>query len=88
MHALMVQLFGQSRYFVQGGDWRLAIASWMAYQQPDALLGFHINMVSVLAEDVTPTTPEEKDLISRRAVILDWEPGATMSRRPIHRRLG
>ena len=75
MHALMVQLFGQSRYIVQGGDWGAAIASWMAYKQPDALLGFHINMVSVLAEDVTPTTPEEKDLISRRAVILDWETG-------------
>jgi pimeloyl-ACP methyl ester carboxylesterase len=75
MHALMVQLFGQTRYFVQGGDWGAAIASWMAYQQPDALLGFHINMVSVYAEDVTPTTTEEKDLISRRAVILDWETG-------------
>jgi microsomal epoxide hydrolase len=75
MHALMVQLFGQSRYIVQGGDWGAAIASWMAYKQPDALLGFHINMVSVFAEDVTPTTPEEKDLISRRAVILDWETG-------------
>lgn len=75
MHELMVQMFGQSRYFVQGGDWGAHIASWMAYQQPDALLGFHINMVSVFAEDVTPTIPEEKDLISRRAVILDWETG-------------
>jgi pimeloyl-ACP methyl ester carboxylesterase len=75
MHALMVQLFGRTRYFVQGGDWGAAIASWMAYQQPDALLGFHINMVSVYAEDVTPTTAEEKALISRRAVILDWETG-------------
>jgi hypothetical protein len=54
MHALMVQLFGQSRYIVQGGDWGAAIASWMAYKQPDALLGFHINMVDILAEDVTP----------------------------------
>jgi pimeloyl-ACP methyl ester carboxylesterase len=47
----------------------------MAYQQPDALLGFHINMVSVYGKDVTPSTPEEKELISRRAVILDWETG-------------
>ena len=71
MHELMVQLFGQTRYIVQGGNWGAHIASWMAYTQPDALLGFHINMVNVLAEDATPTTPEEKDLISRRAVILD-----------------
>jgi len=29
----------------------------------------------VVVEDATPTTPEEKDLLSRRAVILDWETG-------------
>lgn len=75
MHALMVRLFGSSRYIVQGGDWGAAIASWMAFHQPEALLGFHINMVGTLAEDAIPTTPEEKDLISRRAVILDWETG-------------
>ena len=75
MHALMVRLFRLSRYIVQGGDWGAHIACWMAYTQPDALLGFHINMVYVVAEDVTPTTPEEKDLITRRAAILDWETG-------------
>jgi microsomal epoxide hydrolase len=71
----MAQLFGRSRYIVQGGDWGAHIASWMAYGQPDALLGFHINMVTVFAQDVRPTTPEEKELFSRRAVILDWETG-------------
>jgi pimeloyl-ACP methyl ester carboxylesterase len=75
MHALMVQLFEQTRYVVQGGDWGAHIASWMAYTMPDSLLGFHINMVSIFAEDAIPTTPEEKDLISRRAAILDWETG-------------
>jgi microsomal epoxide hydrolase len=75
MHALMVQLFGQSRYIVQGGDWGSSIASWMAYQQPGALLGFHINMVNILAEDTVPATPEEKDWFSKRALILDWETG-------------
>jgi hypothetical protein len=51
-----------SRYIVQGGDWGAAIASWMAYKQPDALLGFHINMVNILAEDATPTTPRGEGL--------------------------
>ena len=60
MHALMVQLFGQSRYIVQGGDWGSSIASWMAYEQPGALLGFHINMVNILAEDTVPATPERR----------------------------
>jgi pimeloyl-ACP methyl ester carboxylesterase len=75
MHGLMARLFGASRYVVQGGDWGAHIASWMAYAQPDALLGFHINMVSILAEDVAPTIPEERELIARRAAILDWETG-------------
>jgi pimeloyl-ACP methyl ester carboxylesterase len=75
MDGLMRRLFDGARYIVQGGDWGAHIASWMAYARPEALFGFHINMVSVLAEDATPTTPEEKDLISRRAEILDWETG-------------
>ena len=32
-------------------------------------------MVSVLAKDAEPTTPEEKDLLKRRDEILDWETG-------------
>jgi microsomal epoxide hydrolase len=75
MHGLMTRLCGPSRYIVQGGDWGAAIASWMAYQQPDALLGFHINMVGIFAKDTAPTTAEERELISRRARILDWETG-------------
>lgn len=75
MHGLMARLFGPTRYVVQGGDWGAHIASWMAYSQPDALLGFHINMVSILAEDVTPIASEERDLIGRRTTILDWETG-------------
>lgn len=75
MHGLMTRLFGQARYLVQGGDWGAHIASWMAYARPDALLGFHINMVSIFAGDSVPTTPEEKDLFSRRDAILDWETG-------------
>ncbi|WP_413732263.1 epoxide hydrolase family protein [Sodalis sp. RH20] len=75
MHGLMTRLFGQARYFVQGGDWGAHIASWLAHARPDALLGFHINMVSIFAGDSVPTTPEEKDLFSRRAAILDWETG-------------
>lgn len=75
MHGLMVRLFGRTRYIVQGGDWGAHIASWMAYTRPEALLGFHINMVSVLAADAAPATPEDRDLIARRAAILDWETG-------------
>ena len=75
MHGLMVRLFGQSRYIVQGGDWGASIGSWMAHTHPDALLGFHTNWIGVFADDAEPTTAEEQELISRRAAILDWETG-------------
>jgi microsomal epoxide hydrolase len=75
LHALMARLFEGSRYIVQGGDWGAHIASWVAHDRPDALLGFHINMVSIFAEDAKPITDAEKDLMNRRDVILDHETG-------------
>jgi len=75
MHALMQRLFGQTRYIVQGGDWGAGIASWMANLHPEALFGFHTNMVSVFAEDAVPTSAEEKDWFARRSAIFDWERG-------------
>jgi pimeloyl-ACP methyl ester carboxylesterase len=75
MHALMTMLFSETRYIVQGGDWGAHIASWMAYTRPEAMLGVHLNMVSIYAEDAVPTSPEERDLFSRRSVILDRETG-------------
>lgn len=73
MHGLMVGLFGKARYVVQGGDWGAHIASWMAYLQPDALLGIHINMAYIFAEDAKPTTQDEKDWLARRDANLDRE---------------
>lgn len=75
MHGLMTQLFGQRRYIIQGGDWGSGIAGWMAHDRPDALLGIHINMADLLAEDSAPTTAEEKAFVARRNVLLDWETG-------------
>jgi pimeloyl-ACP methyl ester carboxylesterase len=88
MHGLMTRLFGQTRYVVQGGDWGAHIASWMAYTQPDALLGIHLNMMSIFAEDATPTGPEEKDLFSRRAAILSWETGYNLEQETRPQTLG
>lgn len=75
MHSLMGQLFGDARFIVQGGDWGAHIASWMAHMFPDALLGFHSNMVSIFAEDAEPSTPDHIDLLSRRDVIVERETG-------------
>lgn len=75
MHALMQQLFGETRYLVQGGDWGAHIASWMAHLYPASLLGFHINMVSIFAEDAIPSTPEETSVLQRRNIIVERETG-------------
>jgi len=73
MHGLMSRLFGKVRFVVQGGDWGAHIASWMAYLQPDAMLGIHINMAYILAEDAKPTTQDEKDWLASRDANLDRE---------------
>jgi pimeloyl-ACP methyl ester carboxylesterase len=73
VHGLMIQLFGDARYFVQGGDWGHGIAAWAAHDRPDALLGIHINMMTVRAVDAAPTTDEEKSFAAKRAAIADWE---------------
>jgi pimeloyl-ACP methyl ester carboxylesterase len=73
MYGLMGEMFGQTRFIVQGGDWGSGIAAWLAHQHPDALLGIHLNMADLLAKDTPASTPEEKNFVAQRKVILDWE---------------
>jgi pimeloyl-ACP methyl ester carboxylesterase len=75
MHALMVRLFGPSRFIVQGGDWGSGIAGWMAHDRPEALLGIHLNMADLLAKGTVATTAEEEAFVARRKVLIDWETG-------------
>jgi pimeloyl-ACP methyl ester carboxylesterase len=75
LHGLMVELFGEKRYFVQGGDWGAAIATWMAYGHPEAVLGIHLNMASITAADVGPTTEEEAAWQERLLASLEQERG-------------
>ncbi|MYG92554.1 MAG: alpha/beta hydrolase [Acidimicrobiia bacterium] len=42
MHALMTEL-GHERYGVQGGDWGSIVGARLAHQQPQAVLGLHLN---------------------------------------------
>ena len=75
MHGLMVRLFGHTRFVVQGGDWGHGIAAWMAHDQPDFLLGIHLNMVNLHAKDVVPTSAEEREFVAKRDALADWESG-------------
>lgn len=75
LHSLMAELFGEARFFVQGGDWGAGIATRMAFDRPEAVRGIHLNMVAVTAEDAQPTTAAEKEWESRFAPIFDRESG-------------
>ncbi|NJC32981.1 pimeloyl-ACP methyl ester carboxylesterase [Sphingomonas jejuensis] len=70
---LMTRLFGDARYFIQGGDWGHAVATWAAHDRPDALHGIHLNMMTVRAADAQPTTDAERSFAARRAAIADQE---------------
>lgn len=74
-HQLMTELFGRTRYLVQGGDWGSGIGSWLAQRHPDSCLGLHLNMVGIRAEDTVPQTPEELAWAKRRAELADAETG-------------
>lgn len=41
---LMAQL-GYGRYGAQGGDWGSGVASWLGHENPDNVIGIHLNMV-------------------------------------------
>ncbi|WP_448650345.1 epoxide hydrolase family protein [Pseudomonas fluorescens] len=75
MNGLMTRLFGPTRFIAQGGDWGSGIAAWLAHDRPDALLGIHLNMADLLAQGTEATTPEQRDFVARRKVLIDWETG-------------
>ncbi len=68
-HALMSGTLGYPRYGAQGGDWGAVIASWLAFDQPAAVAGLHLNMPG-LSSDLSegePLTNEEM------AYLAGWE---------------
>ncbi len=53
LHVLMGRL-GYDRFVAQGGDWGSVVTTRLAHQQPDRVLGIHLNML------VVPAPPEEE----------------------------
>ncbi len=65
-HRLMTDTLGYGRYGAQGGDWGAVIATWLAFDQPAAVAGLHLNMAGLgpnLA-GAPPLTQEEKDYLA------------------------
>ena len=59
-NSLMTKILGYKKYIAQGGDFGGAIATWLAYDFPESLLGIHINILIIRHPD-GPQTPEEKE---------------------------
>ena len=49
MHALMTEL-GHERYGVQGGDWGSIVGARLTHQQPQSVLGLHLNFPAGLVQ--------------------------------------
>ncbi len=62
--AKLMERLGYGRYAAQGGDWGSAVAAWLARDNPDRLVGIHLNMVG--------GGPPE-GLADPEAGIPDWE---------------
>jgi pimeloyl-ACP methyl ester carboxylesterase len=88
MHMLMVRLFGQARYIIQGGDWGHGIAGWAAHDRPNAILCIHMNMCNLNAEDAMPITSEEKAFIEKRDSLVSWESGYNLEQETRPQTLG
>lgn len=74
-HGLMSALYGNRRYYIQGGDWGSLVTVWMAHAFPNAVAAIHLNMVSVHAVDALPDDPAGKAWSDRKAQLTFPETG-------------
>jgi pimeloyl-ACP methyl ester carboxylesterase len=50
--AVLMDRLGYARYVAQGGDWGTAVAAAMARQEPEGLLGIHVNFAQNVPSDI------------------------------------
>ena len=70
--ALMESELGYSRYALQGGDWGSIIASWIAFDRPEAVLGLHLNMAGMRPNTdggAPPLTEEERAFLAASRIM-------------------
>lgn len=59
-NSLMTNVLGYKKYIAQGGDFGGTIATWLAYDFPNNMIGIHINILIIRHPD-GPQTKEEKE---------------------------
>ena len=60
LHGLMQEL-GYEHYGVQGGDWGAIVGTVIASQQPDSVIGLHVNFVHPAPPPPAGETPSEDE---------------------------
>jgi epoxide hydrolase len=65
LHALMGVL-GYERYGVQGGDWGSIVGTALALQEPEAVVGLHLNMVAGPGLSAETPSPAEQEYLEFR----------------------
>ena len=74
---LMTDVLGHDRFALQGGDWGSFIASRIAFDHPDRVIGLHLNMLPVRRDPamISDPTPEEARYLDELAAFLKEETG-------------
>lgn len=78
---MMRETLGIDRFYVHGGDWGAAVASWMAFDAPDAVSALHLTsaiMQPRVEEGDPPLREEERVFLDSRAGRGPWEAGYQM----------
>ena len=73
MATLMHEVLGYTRFGAQGGDWGAAIASRLAFDRPDLLVGLHLNLLNVISRepaDYPDPTPAEQRFLEK---LVQWQ---------------
>jgi microsomal epoxide hydrolase len=74
---LMTDVLGYARFAAQGGDWGSFITSRLAYDDPDRLIGIHLNMLPVRRDPrmIANPTAEERRYLDQLEHFLKEETG-------------
>ena len=82
MHQLMTGVLGYQRYMIHGGDHGAVVADWLALDQPQAVLGIHLNMLAWRHAGaaygsgqigVADPSPAEQAFVQQEVVRMDQE---------------
>jgi pimeloyl-ACP methyl ester carboxylesterase len=75
--SMMTDVLGYPRFAAQGGDWGAFVASRLAYEFPERLIGIHLNMLAVRRDPkmLENPTAEEKTYLDQLNRFLKEETG-------------